>query len=249
MNSLSKKERTLEINRQNFSRHFRAVFYLAACLSVFFIPVITHPALAQHENYESTLKIAPKERAPEVVFAENMARRGIAFLSNQEITLEERKADFRNLLRSDFDMNTIGRFAIGPYWRTMTEEQKTAYLQSFENYIVNIYSRRFQEYKGQKLEFDGKTVVVNDDVLVSSFLYPESGEKIPISWRVRIRDGQYRIIDIIINNISMVITQRSDFSSMIQRGGGDVSVLLTRLEKINREAASRHSNEEPSTAP
>ena len=70
-----------------------------------------------------------------------------------------------------------------------------------------------------------------NDVLVTSYIVPDAGSKVQVDWRVRNKNGSYQIIDVIIEGVSMTMTQRSDFSSVIQRGGGDFEVLLAHLRK------------------
>lgn len=178
----------------------------------------------------------------EVVFVKDMTSRGLAFLSDEAASLEDRKADFRQLLRDSFDMKAIGQFAVGIHWKRMSDAQKEAYLKSFEDYIVNVYSRRFEEYNGQVFEFKNKVVTIGNDVMVTSDLVPKSGEKIRVDWRVRHKDGGYKIIDIVVAGVSMSITQRSDFGSTIQRSNGNVDTLISHLQKLNAKAENPNSS-------
>lgn len=177
----------------------------------------------------------PVSEKPEAVagaekFVESMAQRGIDFLGRESLSAEQRKAEFRKLLRSSYDMATIGRFAMGPYWRSLSKPQQAEYQRLFENMIVEVYSNRFGDYKGQKLEVRNGRTENDSDVIVNSFIVPAGGgEEVQVDWRVRNRDGQYKVIDVVVAGVSMALTQRSEFASVIQRGGGDVGVLLTHL--------------------
>lgn len=164
-------------------------------------------------------------------FVENIATRGIGFLSNKELSEEQRTKEFRKLLQDSFDMKTIGRFALGRYWKTTTDSEKKEYLKLFEEMIVSVYSRRFSDYHGHKLEVDGAIATGKSDAIVSSLIVPESGPKVSVEWRIRYKDGKYKVVDIIVEKVSMSLTQRSDFASVIQRGGGQVEVLLAHLRQ------------------
>ncbi len=154
-----------------------------------------------------------------------MAQTGIGFLGNEGLTDEQRTAEFRKLLNANFDMATIGRFALGRYWKTATPAQQTEYQKLFKTMIVKIYSRRFKDYNGQKLEVTAARADGETDVMVSSSIVPPNGQKISVDWRVR----NNKIVDILVEGVSMALTQRSDFASVIQRGGGNVDVLLEHL--------------------
>ncbi len=96
--------------------------------------------------------------------------------------------------------------------------------------IVEVYARRFSEYDGQKLEVRSSRRENEKDVIVSSVIADASGgQEIKVDWRLRNKGGKYRVIDVIVEGVSMALTQRSDFSSVIQRGGGNASVLLDHL--------------------
>lgn len=163
-------------------------------------------------------------------FIESMAQRGIDFLGNSSLSAEQRKAEFRKLLKSSYDLKTIGRFALGTYWRSASPAQQAEYQRLFEKMVVNVYANRFGEYKGQKLEVRGARPDGTSDVIVTSFIVPANGgEDIQVDWRVRNKGAGNKVIDVIVAGVSMAQTQRSDFASVIQRGGGDVNVLLEHL--------------------
>lgn len=163
------------------------------------------------------------------VFIKNMADRGLGFLTDNQMSEEKKEQEFKGLLEESFDMNTIARFALGRYWRQATQDQKREYLNLFKKMIVTVYTARFNEYDGQKFETRNVRPEGDRDAIVSSFLIPDSGPEVQIDWRVRRKDGQYKIIDVIVEGVSMSVTQRSDFSSVIQRGGGNIEVLLGHL--------------------
>ncbi len=161
-------------------------------------------------------------------FIASMGDRGINFLGNASMSQDAKKAEFRQLLNDSFDMNTIGRFSLGTYWKAASPAQQQEYLRLFNNMIVKVYSKRFSDYKGQK--FDVRSArPEGKDSIVTSFIVPNDGPQVQVDWRVRNKGGSYKVVDIIVEGVSMSQTQRSDFASVIQRGGGKVDVLLQHL--------------------
>lgn len=128
-------------------------------------------------------------------------------------------------------MNTIGRFALGRYWRSASPAQQEEYLGLFESMIVEIYSRRFGDYNGEKFEILSARELGKTDVIVSSRIVPKNNVPIALDWRVRQKKGRFVIIDVMVEGVSMALTQRSDFASVIQRGGGNIDVLLNHLRQ------------------
>lgn len=178
-------------------------------------------------HYELIAADAEKARS----FVEKMAQDGIGFLGNAEMTQAKKEAEFKKLLQKSFDMATIGRFALGQYWNSAGAAQRTEYQKLFEAMIIRVYSARFSEYNGEQLNVTGARAEGKDTV-VSSVIVPRgSGSRVRVDWRVRERNGAFKVVDVIIEGVSMAMTQRSDFSSVIQRGGGDVQVLIDHLKK------------------
>lgn len=170
-------------------------------------------------------------------FIHTLAETGIGFLEDQSLSDDERKKEFRGVLKDNFDMKTIGRFALGRYWKTSSDSQKEEYLELFEDMVVDVYSRRFSEYNGEGFEVLSARPQGKNDAIVASAIVPSSGPKISVEWRIREKkDGTLKVIDIMVEGVSMSLTQRSDFASVIQRGGGNIDVLLTHLrpEETNK---------------
>ena len=164
------------------------------------------------------------------LFVEKLAEEGIGFLKNKSLNEEQRKKEFQKVLKNNFDMKTIGRFALGRYWRTSSKQQKAEYLDLFEKMVVDVYSRRFSDYNGEDFVVISSHVQGKSDAIVLSQIVPSSGSKINVEWRVRKKkNGSLKVVDIMVEGVSMSLTQRSDFASVIQRGGGNINVLLDHL--------------------
>ncbi len=180
---------------------------------------------------DSDVKTPSQIEAGARSFIDSMAQRAIGFLSSDTLSYDAKKQHFGKLLQDSFDMETIGRFTLGRYWRVSTRQQQEEYLRLFRKMVIEVYSSRFEEYNGQKFEVRGVRQDGDKDALVTSFLIPDQGPEVQVDWRVRFKGGRYKVVDVIVEGVSMSVTQRSDFSAVIQRGGGDVQVLLAHLRQ------------------
>lgn len=218
------------------TRHLRIAALAAAfaAASAFFAPSV------QAAQPDLKAPPAPERPATEIIsdnaaigardFVDRMGERAVAFLSDSSLGQEQRKTKFRSLLRDSYDMDTIARFALGRYWRLASTQQRKEYRKLFEDMVVNVYARRFEDYKGQKFEVRGQRSDGDSDTLVTSYIVSGEGADVKVDWRVRLKGGKYRIVDVIVEGVSMAMTQRSDFSAVIQKGGGDVQVLIDHLK-------------------
>lgn len=164
-------------------------------------------------------------------FITALADDGIGFLADENIDTAKQKAAFKKLLNKNFDLNTIARFSLGRHWRTANKAQRDEYVKLFKDMIVEVYSQRFSDYQGQTLSVTGSRKEGERDILVHSLLEQNGQPDVKIDWRVRNRGGGYKVVDVIVEGVSMALTQRSDFSSVVQRGGGDMEALLAHLRE------------------
>ncbi len=168
-------------------------------------------------------------------FIHQLGNQAIATLQTPGITLEEREARFRGILRQGFDVPFIGRFVLGRYWKQTAPEVRDDYLNLFSEYLLQIYSARLGGYAGETLSVLAERPAGAKDVVVSTRIERPSGPAITAEWRVRVTDSRLRIIDVSVEGVSMVVTQRSEFASVIRRNGveGLIEVLRARTTKIS----------------
>jgi phospholipid transport system substrate-binding protein len=136
-----------------------------------------------------------------------------------------------DIFRRGFDVPTIGRFVLGRYWNVATPAQQQEYLRLFEEMIVRTYARRFDEYSGEVFQVMGTQPVSETDVQVRTQVVRPDGPPVMVDWRVRQLGGGNKIVDVAVEGVSMLVTQRNEFASVIQRGGGNVEALLAALRQ------------------
>jgi phospholipid transport system substrate-binding protein len=151
----------------------------------------------------------------------------------------QRVARFRELLREDFDVPEISRFVLGRYWNVATEEQRAEFVKLFEEYIAVAYSTRLAEYTGETLKVTGSRPDAGGAIVSSQIVRPAGAAPVKVDWRLIGRNGVYKIFDGSIDGISMAVTQRSEFASVIQHNGGQVQGLITMLREKTGGSASR----------
>lgn len=173
-----------------------------------------------------------------VGFVQKMGDQALTQLTGKEISDAEREKRVRTILRQNFDIKTIGQFVLGRHWRNATEKQRAEYLDLFEDMIVITYAQRFEEYAGQQFKATGSNPASSKskDYVVQSQVLQKDGPPVKVEWRVRSFGGTPKVIDVLIENVSMSVTQRADFDAVIQSGGGKIEALLDSLRKRQKTA-------------
>jgi len=161
-------------------------------------------------------------------FIASLGDRALQVLVVDSQSDDERIDAFRTLLNEGFDLPLIGRYAMGRYWRRATPAQKDEYKELFEAFIVRTYAVRLGQYSGETLKVVGSRAE-KTDIIVTSEIVRVDKPAIRVDWRVRERDEGPKIVDVVVEGVSMLLTQRDEFASVIQRSGGNVEGLLTRL--------------------
>ncbi len=168
-------------------------------------------------------------------FISVLGQQAISTLQSTAGSLEQREQQFRGILAQNFDVPFIGRFVLGQHWRRATPQQQADYLALFEDFLVLTYSRRLGGYTGETLSIVGERPANDRDTVVRTRIDRPSGAPIDADWRVRLIDGHFKIIDIEVAGVSMALTQRSEFASVIGRNGlnGLIEVLRARAAKLS----------------
>jgi phospholipid transport system substrate-binding protein len=163
-------------------------------------------------------------------FVENLSVQGIDVLADKSLSRDQRIAKFRAMLQNDVDIPRIARFTLGRYWRTASVQQREEFKALFQDWLLSNYVARFADYSGQTITVTGGQTESDSLVVVRSRVNQTNGAPpVDVDWRIWVQNGQGRVVDVVVEGVSMAITLRSQFDSVIQNNGGSVSALLTRM--------------------
>jgi phospholipid transport system substrate-binding protein len=182
-------------------------------LSVIFI---THSGIAQAAD-------------PATGFIDGVGREVLAVLKDKTSGDSAKDARLRALFERSVDVPWIGRFVLGKYWRTATEAQRARYLNGYRVFVVKSYTSKFQEYTGSETY---KILSSKPDgagrYLVTMELLRGAQPSVLVDYKLREEAGNLRIYDIVVEGVSLLTTQRSEFASVVSRKGLDY--LIERIE-------------------
>lgn len=176
--------------------------------------------------------------ADEAGFIQSLADQALVALRDEAVSLEEREKRFQQLLEEGFAMALIGRFVVGRYWKSMSPNQQVEYQQLFSTWILKSYAARLGGYTGQEFKIDRTVKAGEKDVYVRTLIQQPSSAPLRADWRVRRFNEQYKVIDIVVEGVSMLSTQRAEYTAVLRRHGpeGLIEALQTRLTKFPAKA-------------
>ena len=137
-------------------------------------------------------------------------------------TLEEqgdRAGRVRDLVDRHVAIDFIGRFGMGKHWRDLSEEEQQRYLELYREFFLHKYAAILGGYQGRELTVTGARPAGDRDVLVGTRVRNAEGDELPADWRVRLIDGQPRIVDIVVDGVSVAVNQRQEFTAVVARSG------------------------------
>lgn len=170
-------------------------------------------------------------------FITDLADRAMAIWRDPTRTQLEREKGFRDLLFEGFDVEFLAKISLGRFVRQMTREQYDEYMRLFPDYVVNKFANRIGEYSNQTIEIGEAVPAGTRDVFIRTTLVRPGAEPLAADWRVRKTKDGFRIVDVKVEGISMVISQRDEFAALIEKSG--IEGLLAELRKGAAELAAK----------
>jgi phospholipid transport system substrate-binding protein len=133
-----------------------------------------------------------------------------------------------------FDLPTIAKFSAGPYWRAADAEQKTAYESAVRDVIIGTVVRNFDQLSGLKFTTTDIQAKGRQLVLVNGIFTDTNQQQPPImvGWRVITTDNALPLIlDVEIENISMLVTQKQENLAIIRKNEGKFAALIDAMRQ------------------
>lgn len=156
----------------------------------------------------------------------------VAVLKDGALDQASRREALRAIFEGAFDTKAIARFVLGRYWRVATAAQKARYLEVFPVYVADIYAGRLSGYAGEKFVVVRERPVDADRVHVDTEIRRPAGNPLQVDFRVHRTPAGFRILDAQVEGVSLLITKRDEFATVIRRKG--VDGLLSLLEERTR---------------
>lgn len=164
-------------------------------------------------------------------FVKNVTADGIENIINANIPQTEKDKRFEKLFNNALDLDFIGQFVLGRYWRTSAPAQREAFIEAYRKLNIQTWSKRFDEFKGRNFVFTGTTPSnTKNQIFVNSEVPMEQGAPAKVVWRVEQKGNSYKVVDIIIENVSLAITARNEYSAYIKKAPNGVDDLIKDLQ-------------------
>ena len=164
-------------------------------------------------------------------FVADIGERAIRELTPKDISEAERVKRMRALLAEAFDAKAISKFVLGIYWRRSTEDQRAEFLKLYKTVVSHSYAGLFKKYSGETFEVIRQVSVAGGGTIVYGRINRVNGPPVAVELQVVKHSGTYKAVDFKIEGVSLPLTHRKEYSSVIRRNRGSVAGLLKALRK------------------
>jgi len=163
-------------------------------------------------------------------FVENLGKEVVEKVSNVNLSESERNVNFRELYLNSFDNYYISRFVLGRYWKSLDSNMRKQFVESFNDYIVATYAPKFKGWEGTFKAVD--SLLENNYFNVKMDVLNKDGPTLKLMWKIYLdKNKKFKILDVNIDGVSMLVTQRAEFMSVIKNNPKGVIGLIEAMDK------------------
>jgi phospholipid transport system substrate-binding protein len=159
----------------------------------------------------------------------------IAILTDQKLSTEEKRTRVEDVVLRSVDFETLSKLVIARNWSRFSEPQQAEFMTLFKNHLSMTYGRNVESYKNEKVTITGSRSETGGDATVKTKILRGGPGDILVDYRLRQRNGEWKIIDVIIEGVSLVSNFRSQFQDVVSSGGPERLLALLREKNAKGE--------------
>lgn len=162
-------------------------------------------------------------------FVDSVAAEVLKIVKDDSADKDAKAKKIETLFEQKVDINFVAKFVLGKNWRDASEKQRTDYIAAYKPFILKNYASRLTRYSGQTYTLKNPRSD-GDSSMVTMEIVDPNGQNVVVDYRLSANgNGSYKILDIIVEGVSLLTTQRSEFNAIVDRKG--VDGLIEALKK------------------
>ena len=182
---------------------------------------------------DDTAGVSQAQHQVREAFAKDFAQKVLAIIQDPKKSYDSNKDVLRRAFANSVDIDWIARFVLGKNWNDATPEQRERYTELYRKYLTESYVSHFADDPSRRIR-DIKVFGVNDsedsDFTVRTEMMLANFDNMKVNYLVREHEGHYKVLDIVIENVSLIETHRSEFTALARSAG--ISGVIARLENL-----------------
>ncbi len=168
-------------------------------------------------------------------FTDTLGHHALTIIADKALSKEDKRSRLEALFEKNVDINWIGKFVLGRNWRDATDEQKRQYITNYKTFIIRHYTSNLSEFTNADFKVTKVTPEERGGNIVTMHIRRPKAEDTIVDYLIRRKEGDgLKVYDIVVEGVSMITTQRSEFSSVVSQKG---------LDYLIRKLAERSAQE------
>ena len=160
----------------------------------------------------------------------------IAVLQEKSFSADQKRAQIQDIVKGYVDYETVSRLVLARNWRSLTNEQKKQFVEEFKQHLAITYGKNVESYHDEKVQIVGDRDEGRGDWTVQTkVIRAGGGADILVDYRLRQEDGEWKLIDLVFERVSLVANFRSQFQDVMANGGIDRLLRLLREKNAAEE--------------
>lgn len=171
---------------------------------------------------------------------DGLASQVIGILKNTALDSQQKRTQIENIAYNAIDFPTLSKLVLARNWPKFSPTQRSEFEQEFKQHLSMTYGRNIDNYKNEKVQILGERPEQHDDVTVQTKILRGGGsDDVVVDYRLRQTSGQWKIIDVIIEGVSLVANFRSQFQDIVSNGGPDRLIALLKEKNAAGESLQK----------
>jgi phospholipid transport system substrate-binding protein len=160
----------------------------------------------------------------------------LAVLRNKELTDEAKRTRIEEIAYANFDFERMAKLALARSYKKLDETQRLEFQQEFRRHLALTYGRSIETYSDEDIEIGNSRTHKNGDETVAGKVVGGKNDGATLDWRMRRRDETWKVIDVVIEGVSMIANFRAQVQDIVKKKGP--AALIEQLREKNNAAAS-----------
>jgi phospholipid transport system substrate-binding protein len=149
-----------------------------------------------------------------------------------EAKQQERRRKLREIVYARFDFNEMAKRSLGSHWQKRSPEEQKEFVKLFTDLLESAYLDKLEQYNGEKVRYLNERQEA-DFAEVSTKVIDGKGEELSLNYRLHNVNGDWKVIDVVIENISLVNNYRSQFNRVLAKSSYGELVQTMKQKKVS----------------